>query len=118
MKKRHPHKSNILLVNITRLGDMLQATPTLAGLKKQNPDCKVTVLVEKQFHNICSLLPNIDEIFSIDLSLVVRALAREADGIIDAYEYLSETVETLKSRNFDYCLNMSSSAYTAMLHWV
>ena len=31
MKKRYPDKTNILLVNITRLGDMLQATPTIAG---------------------------------------------------------------------------------------
>jgi ADP-heptose:LPS heptosyltransferase len=39
-------KKNILLVNITRLGDMLQATPTIAGMKMENPGCRVTVLVD------------------------------------------------------------------------
>ncbi len=115
MQKRYPHKTNILLVNITRLGDMLQATPTIAGMKMENPDCKVTVLVEKQFAEVCHNLPYIDEVVSLDLGMTVRALSREQDGIIDAFEYVSDTIDDLKRRNFDFCLNMSSSAYTALL---
>lgn len=115
MKKRHPHKTNILLVNITRLGDMLQATPTIFGMKQENPECKVTVLVEKQFEDICKIIPGIDEVVSIDLGMTVRSLAREQEGMIDAFEYVDEFVEDLRRRNFDYSLNMSSSAYTALL---
>jgi ADP-heptose:LPS heptosyltransferase len=115
MKKRYPHKTNVLLVNITRLGDMLQATPTIAGLKAENPNCKVTVLVEKQFKEVCHNIPNIDEVKAIDLAFTVRSLSRDNDGVIDAFEYIKETVDELRKENFDYCLNMSSSAYTALL---
>jgi ADP-heptose:LPS heptosyltransferase len=115
MKKRFPNKKNILLVNITRLGDMLQATPTIAGMRQENPGCRVTVVVEKQFESICKIIPGIDEVISLDLGMTVRSLAREQEGIVDAYEYFSEFVEDLRKRKFDYCLNMSSSAYTAML---
>jgi ADP-heptose:LPS heptosyltransferase len=115
MKKRYPNKSRILLVNITRLGDMLQATPTIAGIKAENPGCHIAVLVEKQFEEVCRVIPNIDEIIGIDLNYVVRCIAREKDGIIDGYEYVTKMVEDLKQKNFDYCLNMSSSAYTALL---
>jgi ADP-heptose:LPS heptosyltransferase len=94
---------------------MLQATPTIAGMKAENPDCHITVLVEKQFKEVCSVIPNIDEVIGIDLGLTCRAIAREQDGIIDAFEYVSELVEDLRKQNFDYCLNMSSSAYTALL---
>jgi ADP-heptose:LPS heptosyltransferase len=115
MKKRYPDKTNILLVNITRLGDMLQATPTIAGMKAENPDSRVTVLVEKQFEEVCHSIPNVDEVVSVDLGMTVRSLSREQDGIIDAYEYVSEVVTDLRGRQFDYCLNMSSSGYTALL---
>jgi ADP-heptose:LPS heptosyltransferase len=108
-------KKNILLVNITRLGDMLQATPTIAGMKMENPGCRVTVLVEKQFESICHWLPNIDEVMTIDLGMTVRALARGNEGIVEAYDLVEDLVKELRSRNFDYCLNMSSSAYTALL---
>lgn len=115
MKKRYPHKNNVLLVNITRLGDMLQATPTIAGIKEENPNCQITVLVEKQFESICFSIPHVDEVISLDLGMTVRSLAREQDGIVDAYEYVDEMVADLKERGFDYCMNMSSSAYTALL---
>ncbi len=115
MKKRFPHKNNILLVNITRLGDMLQATPTIIGLKEENPNAKITVLVEKQFESVCHSIPEIDEVVAVDLATCVRSLAREGEGIIDAYEQIDELVKKLKAQNFDYCLNMSSSAYTALL---
>jgi ADP-heptose:LPS heptosyltransferase len=115
MRKRYPHKKKVLLVNITRLGDMLQATPTIAGIKRENPDCHTTVLVEKQFADICHILPNIDRVVSIDLGFTCRSLAAEHSGVIDAYQYISDLVEELRGENFDYCLNMSSSAYTALL---
>jgi ADP-heptose:LPS heptosyltransferase len=115
MRKRYPTKNRILLVNITRLGDMLQATPTIAGIKAENPGCHIAVLVEKQFEEVCRVIPNIDEIIAIDLNYVVRNLAREKDGINDAYDYITKMVEELRAKNFDYCLNMSSSAYTALL---
>ncbi|MBX7144825.1 MAG: glycosyltransferase family 9 protein [Oligoflexia bacterium] len=115
MKRRYPDKSNVLLVNITRLGDMLQATPTIAGMKQENPNCKITVVVEKQFEDVCYHIPNIDEVRAVDLGMTVRSLSREADGIVDAFEYVTEVVDDLRAQNFDYCLNMSSSAYTALL---
>ena len=103
-------KNNVLLVNITRLGDMLQATPTIAGIKMENPDSRITVIVEEQFSAICDWLPNIDEVVGLDLGMTVRSLARGSEGVVDAYEYVSDVVQDLRSRGFDYCLNMSSSA--------
>lgn len=115
MIRKYPRKSKVLLVNITRLGDMLQATPTIAGIKQENPDCHTTVLVEKQLEDICRILPGIDRVIGIDLGFTCRSLAAEQTGVIDAYQYISELVTELKNEQFDYCLNMSSSAYTALL---
>ncbi len=115
MQGKHKGKKNVLLVNITRLGDMLQATPTIAGIKMENPDAKISVLVEKQFAGICDWLPDIDEVLTVDLGTTVRALARGSEGLIEAFEVVDDLVKLLRSKNFDYCLNMSSSAYTALL---
>lgn len=115
MKRRYPEKSNVLLVNITRLGDMLQATPTIAGIKRENPGCKITVVAEKQFAEVCGWIPDIDEVISLDLTYVVKCLHRDGEGVVEAYRYFHEVIEDLRSRNFDYSLNMASSAYTALI---
>jgi ADP-heptose:LPS heptosyltransferase len=108
-------KNNILLVAITRLGDMLQMSPTIVGIKQENPAARVTIVIEKQFSSICSGIPGIDEVIELDLGFVCRELHREGDGVIEAYAYLEKMVEQLRDKKFDYCLNMSNSAYTALL---
>lgn len=115
MRRQHIRKDKVLLVNITRLGDMIQATPTIVGIKQENPNAHIAVLIEKSFAAVCESIPGIDEVLPIDLSMMVQSLAREGEGILDAYEYFSEFVERLRSENFDFCLNMSNSAYTALL---
>ncbi len=111
MKKRN----NILVVAITRMGDMLQASPTLEGFKRENPDCRITVLIDSQFASICSGLPGIDEVYVLELSMLMRGVHRGADGLVEAYRYVTKLVEDLREREFDYVLNMSSSPYTALL---
>ena len=112
-KKNEP--KNILVVAITRMGDMLQASPTLVGLKNQYPDAKITVLIERNFVSICGGIPGIDVVYPVDLSLVVQGISRGGEGIIDAYRYFEEILTELRSRQFDMCINMASSAYTAVL---
>lgn len=108
-------RKNICIVAITRLGDMLQASPMLEGFKRENPDSRITVVIDKQFASICSGLPGIDEVYVLDLSMVVRCLHRGGDGIVEAYRSVDTMVKDLKEKNFDYVLNMSSSAYTALM---
>ncbi len=104
-----------MLVAITRLGDLLQASPTIVGLKRENPQAKITVLVDKTFAQICYGIPDIDEVYEIDLSMLIRCMERESEGIIDAYRVVETVVSDLRKQNFDLVLNISSSAYTAVL---
>jgi len=108
-------RNNICVVAITRLGDMLQASPTFEGFKRENPNCKVTVVIDKQFARICTGLPGVDEVYMLDLSMIVRCLARGGDGVVEAYRAVDQMVRDLREKNFDYVLNMSSSPYTALM---
>lgn len=106
---------NVLIVAITRLGDLLQASPTIAGIKEENPGCRITVLVDKQFADICRGIPGIDEIKETDLGMLVRCMGRDGDSIIDAYQFVDNLVASLRAEQYDFCINMASSGYTAIL---
>ncbi len=108
-------RNNILLVAITRLGDMLQMSPTIAGLKKENPNSRITVVIDREFAEICKGIPCIDEVYVLDIGFLIRSVIREQDGIVESFKYLTEVVKDLREMEFDYCLNMSNSAYTALL---
>ena len=115
MNRKTVNVKNILLVAIARLGDMLQASPTIAGLKKQNPGAKITVLTDKEFASICNGIPGIDEVYQMDLAYLCRNIQEEKEGIVQGYAYLKKTVDELRGRKFDFCVNMSSSPYTSLL---
>lgn len=106
---------NVLIVAITRLGDLLQASPTIAGIKEENPGCRITVLVDKQFADVCRGIPGIDEIRETDLGMLVRCMGRDGDSIIDAYQFVDNLVTSLRAEQYDFCINMASSGYTAIL---
>ena len=110
-----PETKNICLVAITRMGDMLQASPTITALKQDYPNSRITVVIEKQFAAICDGIPGIDEVFVVDLGMVYRCLMRDYHDIVDAYGYIDGVVRELREHNFDFCVNMSSSGYTALL---
>lgn len=105
----------ILVIAITRLGDLLQASPTIQGWKMDDPRSTVTVLVDKGFSRICAGIPGIDEVYEIDLPMLCSCLDKGGPGIVDAYAYLDQILVDLRSRGFDFCINMSSSGYTALL---
>ena len=107
--------NNILIVAITRMGDMLQGSPTISGLRKQYPQARITVLIDRQFAKICEGIPGIDEVYVVDLSMVVRCIHREEEGIVEGYKYVDAMVKDMKNKKFDLVLNISSSPYTAIL---
>ena len=51
---------NVLVVNLTRFGDLLQTSPTIVGLKEEHPDATVTVMVDRNFAEVCRGLPGVD----------------------------------------------------------
>ena len=57
----------ILIVNLTRFGDLLQTGPTIAGLKAQEPGSRITVVAERNFADVCEGLPGIDRIWPIQM---------------------------------------------------
>ena len=42
----------ILIVNITRLGDQLQTSPTIAGLKERHPEVNIMILYRRDWVNL------------------------------------------------------------------
>lgn len=107
--------NNILVLAVTRLGDMLQSSPTFVGLKRQNPGAKITVLVDKAVAPVCAGIAGIDEIYPMEINAVLKFIYMGGVGIVDAYKYVDDVLADLRSRNFDMIFNLSSSPYTALL---
>jgi len=106
----------ILIVNLTRFGDLLQTSPTIAGLKDAHPGAELTVVVERNFAEVCRGLPGVDRVWELDLDgLGRRILAGTAADLRAAYRVVEDLVAVLRAARFDLALNYSSSRMSAVL---
>ena len=106
----------ILVVNLTRFGDLLQTSPTIVGLREQHPGAEIVVLVERNFADVARGLPGVDRVWELDLDGLGRLLlGQTGDGLREAYRLVDDTVRALRAERFDLALNYSSSKMSAVL---
>lgn len=59
-----PQGSEILIIRLRSLGDLILETPAIAAVKTWRPDLRISVLVEPRFASVLAGNPNITEIIS------------------------------------------------------
>ncbi len=105
----------ILIVNLTRLGDLLQTSPSVAVLRELYPEAEITFAAEKNFAEVCDALPGIDHVYRVDLDRLGRLLLDGGERLLDAYGCVRELVDELRAMRFDLAFNFSSSRMSAVL---
>ena len=106
----------ILVVNLTRFGDLLQTSPTIMGLKELWPDAELTALVERNFADVCRGLPAVDRVRELDLDGLGRTMLGDTTASFrEAYRVVEDLVAELRAERFDLALNYSSSRMSAVL---
>ncbi len=56
---------NIIILQLARLGDIIQTLPTIQGLKKKYPDSKISLVVRSKFAEAAKISPYIDELIEL-----------------------------------------------------
>ncbi len=102
-----------LVINTTRMGDLIQSTPLMQGL--QADGYEVTLLYSDGFSEIAKLLAGVDRLVPFSLVDAVNPLILPGNRFIESYRYLSKALEGLTEQSFDLVVNVTHSAYSAMM---
>ena len=90
--------TNILIVKLSAIGDVIHALPVVPALKKCFPQARITWVVEKPAYDILTNNPYIDEIIIFD-----KANFKTLGGLL---RHAPEFVAKLKARRFDLALDL------------
>jgi len=104
----------ILIVNLTRFGDLLQTSPTVAALTERHPGADITLVAERNFADVCDGIPGIDRVYRVDLDRVGKLLLDGGASLLEAYRAVETVITELRAERFDLALNFSSSRMTAV----
>lgn len=68
---------DILVINLMRLGDLVQSTPVLRGLRARYPQARLTLLAMDLFEAAARLLPGVDRLILFPGTALAPVLERE-----------------------------------------
>ncbi len=99
---------------MARMGDFLQTTPLLHGLKKEHPEAEICVLVDERVVETAGHCPDVDTRYSIDSRKIMRCML-EIEDTMQRYEVLNDACSELHGQVFDTLVNLNYSALTNTL---
>lgn len=106
----------ILVSQTTRMGDVIQTTPLLRGLKQKYPGAHITFMVRNMGKPIAESNPDVDDVIVYDEDDMFLSLrAQDSDRLLRAYEGAEAYIRKLKEGNFDVAYNCTHSIGSAML---
>ena len=106
---------NILILNMTRMGDLVQSTSSIAGLRKQYPNACITLVVTSAFEEFSKKIPHINKRVIFDIKQFVDRVDKKQMLWVDVYKYLESFLNKLKDRKYDLLINLSHSKLSAFM---
>ncbi len=98
--------TQILILNMNRIGDLVQTVPLLDRLREECPDCAIDLVVNRPCAPMAALLPGIRQIFSDDMH---TQLGHVPDG--NDHRALKHTVtcwaEPFRAVQYDCVINLT-----------
>ena len=105
---------DILVIQMARLGDFLQTTPLLSGIKEVCPDNRIHVLIDSANVEIAKRCGCVDEIICFDVDLMMDEISNKNDAE-DVYKLINRYCSCLENRYFDDVINLNHSKISAIL---
>jgi ADP-heptose:LPS heptosyltransferase len=101
------------------MGDLIQTTPLIQGLKEQYPDSKITLMVSSDFKDVVSLIPGIDDSIVFNLRQFKETNVWTDDSWVKIYRYIESELNNIRDNDHDLLVNLSHSRFSAlMVHYL
>lgn len=114
-----PHSSKILVLSITRMGDLVQSIPFFRRLRLRHPDSEIHILVEHCFADVARLIPDVDQVRTVRLEdLIPNLAAGRSQNLSEATSYYRDLIGSLKHERFREIWNLTHTRPSMVLNFL
>lgn len=106
---------HIVVVNFTRLGDLVQSGPLLRSLKTSHPGARLTSVVFNAFADVARRLPMVDDVIVFDVDRWVPLLDGRRGEIHSAYGDMTAFLSDSRLTGVDVLYNLAHTPQSATL---
>lgn len=109
----------ILVLSLTRMGDIVQSIPFVRRLRLQNPDAEIHVLVEQCFADVAAFLPDVAAIRTVRLEDLLPALETgRRRNLQTATRFYRDFVADLRAESYDQVWNLTHTRPATVLNYL
>lgn len=105
----------ILVIQLTRAGDILCTLPILEGLKNRYPEAEIHFLVRKKFSEAITTFASIDKLWLLDSQNLFEGVILANKPYTESLNRLAAICDELKSYNFDKIINLTFSPSSSFI---
>ena len=105
----------VLIINITRMGDLIQMVPLLSRLKEEWPGVAIDLIVDKEFVHVARLIPGIRQVLMFDFQLLMDESRVRARDVVALYQDLARWTQPLLQVGYDRVVNLTFNRRSAFL---
>ncbi len=105
----------ILIINITRMGDLIQMIPLLSRLHEECGIAAIDVIVDKEFAHVAECIPDIRQVFTYDFQQLMDETRVCARDVVSMYQELSQWASPLLAIGYDRVINLTFNRRSAFL---
>jgi len=104
-----------LVIQLARMGDLLQSSPLIAAVKDRTPHTTITLLVSEETRDMASAIPGVDEVVGIDFGRARRVVNAAETNLSRQHRDFGELLKSIRGRSFDRVYNLNYSLLNARL---
>lgn len=105
----------VLIINITRMGDLVQMGPLLARLQEESPGVMIDLVVDRRFAPVASMLKGLRNVVSFDFHELIDSSRAAVKDVVSLFQELAGWARPLAERKYDRLINLTFNRPSAFL---
>lgn len=106
----------ILVIQTTRMGDVLQTSPLIRQIRRMHPEAHIALMVRAMGKTIAERHPDVDEVILYNEDDLFQDMrSGDSNRLLHAYQSADERIRNLQEAGFDMAYNVTHSIASAML---
>lgn len=105
----------VLIINVTRMGDLIQTGPLLSRLREEWPDVAIDLVVDRSFTPTAELLPGLRQIISYDFTRLLDDCRTQSKSLVTLMQEMTAWAAPLRAARYDRIVNLTFNRQTGLL---
>jgi ADP-heptose:LPS heptosyltransferase len=105
----------VLIINVTRMGDLIQTGPLLSRLREEWPDVEIDLVVDRSFAPVASLLTGLRQVISCDFTRLLDDCRTQSKSLLTLMSEMTAWAAPLRATGYDRIVNLTFNRQTGLL---